>query len=131
MNITRQPEVVEAYHYDLLVGKTFEEGKKPETQIKVNVNPLDVNDIEDFPKDGGSVLGLRIEFQIVFEEFMLSGSVRQVVAIDRVVKEPSEFSQEELDELVKPLFSMIERLTYEVTEIALDQPGIQLNFQAE
>ncbi|WP_240743124.1 DUF1149 family protein, partial [Enterococcus faecalis] len=29
----------------------------------------------------------------------------------------------------RPLFSIVERLSYEVTEIALDRPGVQLNFQ--
>ena len=30
---------------------------------------------------------------------------------------------------MRPLFSIVERLSYEVTEIALDRPGVQLNFQ--
>lgn len=128
MNIVRQQEVVENFHYDL-VGKIAVEN--PETQIKVSVNPLDVEELEDFPKDQGSVLGLRVEFMVVFKEFVVSGSVRQLVTVDKVVKAPTELVQAELDELIRPLFSIIERLTYEVTEIALDQPGVKLNFQSE
>ena len=38
------------------------------------------------------------------------------------------YTKEEVDELVRPLFSIVERLSYEVTEIALDRPGINLEF---
>ncbi|MGH2251824.1 DUF1149 family protein, partial [Enterococcus faecalis] len=40
-----------------------------------------------------------------------------------------DFSQEEVDVLLRSLFSIGERLSYEVTEIALDRPDVQLNFQ--
>jgi hypothetical protein len=30
--------------------------------------------------------------------------------------------------LVEPLFDIVKRLTYEVTEIVTDKPGLQLNF---
>lgn len=33
-------------------------------------------------------------------------------------------------ELSKPLIDYIERLTYEVTEIAFDEPGVTLNFES-
>ena len=42
--------------------------------------------------------------------------------------EPSEFSKEEVEELARPCLNMLNRLTYEVTEIALDLPGINLEF---
>lgn len=32
-------------------------------------------------------------------------------------------------ELSRPLIKYIERLTYEVTEIAFDEPGFALNFE--
>ena len=34
----------------------------------------------------------------------------------------------ETDRLVEPLFDIVKRLTYEVTEIVTDKPGLQLNF---
>ncbi|RKW09603.1 MAG: DUF1149 family protein, partial [Catonella sp.] len=46
----------------------------------------------------------------------------------RIIGEPSEFDQEEVEQLAKPCLSMLNRLTYEVTEIALDLPGINLEF---
>ena len=47
---------------------------------------------------------------------------------DRIVNEPSELSQEEVETLARPCLNMLNRLTYEVTEIALDLPGINLEF---
>ncbi|WP_314060088.1 DUF1149 family protein [uncultured Vagococcus sp.] len=127
MNIIRQPEFVEAYHYDM---KTAE--SETETEIRVEVKPFDMSDQPDFPIDESSVLGLRVIFQIVFEEFAITGAVRQLVTLsDRKIENPDDLEQPELDELMRPLFSMIERLTYEVTEIALDKPGVQLNFANE
>ena len=40
-------------------------------------------------------------------------------------------TQEEVDELVAPLFDIVSRMAYEITEIALDEPGVKLNFQSE
>ena len=42
--------------------------------------------------------------------------------------EPKDFSQEEAEALAAPLLDTLQRLTYEVTEIALDRPGINLEF---
>ncbi|MBP1041612.1 DUF1149 family protein [Vagococcus sp. BWB3-3] len=129
MNIIRQPEFVEAFHYDM---NTPENETKAETEIRVEVKPFDMSDQPDFPTDVSSVLGLRVIFQIVFEEFAVTGAVRQLVTLsDRKVDNPDDLAQSELDELMRPLFSMIERLTYDVTEIALDRPGVQLNFANE
>lgn len=128
MNITRQPVLVEQFHYEHISKDGLGER---ETSIVVGVHPLDMSEVEDFPKDSASVLGLSIDFMILFQEFHLSGVVRQLVTIDRVVESPNEFTKKELDMLLKPLFSVIERISYEVTEIALDQPGVQLNFQQE
>ena len=44
------------------------------------------------------------------------------------MQEPSEFEHEEVEELARPCLTMLNRLTYEVTEIALDLPGINLEF---
>ncbi|WEG73909.1 DUF1149 family protein [Vagococcus intermedius] len=124
MNIQRQPEFVEAFHYD-----ARNKEQEIETEIRVEISPVDMSELPDFPHGKSSVLGLRIAYQIVFEEFVLTGAVKQMVTLlDRFVETAEELSQPELDELMRPLFSMIERMTYEVTEIALDRPGVQLNF---
>ena len=123
MEITRQKELVEGFHYD---------ANRPEndvqTEIKVELNPINMEDQADFPADS-SVLGLRVIFLIAFDEFTLTGAVRQLVTVTgRKITTNQDLTQEETDELMRPLFSIIERLAYEVTEIALDRPGLQLNF---
>lgn len=126
MEIMRQQEFVEAFHYDMVTPE-----KTEETEIQVGVKPIDMADQEDFPETS-SVLGLRVIFKIVFEEFAITGAVRQVVTlVDRKVEQAEDIEKSELDELMRPLFSLIERMTYEVTEIALDRPGVELNFAKE
>lgn len=129
MKIIRQPEIVEAYHYELITGE-----KAVPTEINVGIKPIHLDE-EDKEiantKIESSVLGLRVMFQIALGEFYVAGSVRQLVTVDKKrINRPEDCTQEELDELMGPLFSIIKRLTYEVTEITLDQPGIELNFEA-
>lgn len=60
-----------------------------------------------------------LNYMIVFEAFVISGVISQVNHIQgRIIGEPSEFDQEEVEQLAKPCLSMLNRLTYEVTEIA-------------
>ena len=114
MNIMRQQEVVEAFHYDI------NNQSDTETDIQVEINPFDMSKEEEFPKEN-SLVGLRVIYQIVFEEFVLTGAIRQLVTVvDKNIQAAEDLNKEEIDELVRPLFAMIERLTYEVTEIALE-----------
>ena len=127
MEILRQPEIVEGYHFDMI--KEHEE--VGENDISVGLTAIDVTEQPDLANEDHSVLGLHVQFKIVMEKFVLSGSVRQLVSVvDKKVEKAEDCTKEELDELIRPLFSIIERLTYEVTEIALDQPGLQLNFNS-
>ncbi|MGK0551234.1 DUF1149 family protein [Enterococcus faecalis] len=124
MEIQRQQELVEAYHYDRRAPET-----EAETELRVSFSPLEFK--EASASDANSALAARLEFRIVFDEYILSGAVSQVnVIIGRKIEKQEDIAQEEVDELVRPLFSIVERLSYEVTEIALDQPGVQLNFQS-
>lgn len=124
MEIKRQQEVVEAFHYD----KRNPEQEDLKTEIRVGFSPLQTPE-EDYPEEN-SIVGARLEFRLVFDEYVLTGRVSQVNhVINRKIEKQEDIKQEEVDELVRPLFSIVERLAYEVTEIALDKPGIQLNFQ--
>jgi hypothetical protein len=124
MEIHRQQELVEAYHYDMRTTDS-----PTETELQVSFSPLEIKE-ENHP-EANSALAARLEFCIVFEEYILSGIVSQAnLIIGRKIEKQEDISQEEVDELVRPLFSIVERLSYEVTEIALDQPGVQLNFQS-
>ncbi|EGO5801778.1 DUF1149 family protein [Enterococcus faecalis] len=123
MEIKRQQEIVEAYHYDMRVPDS-----EVETDLRVSFSPIEVEE-ENYPENS-SALVARLEFRIVFDEFVLSGAISQINhIINRKIEKQEDISQEEVDKLVRPLFSIVERLSYEVTEIALDRPGVQLNFQ--
>lgn len=125
MEIRRQKEVVEAFHYDFL-----KPDQEVQTDLKVGFSPLKET-IENYPKEH-SIVGARLEFRLVFDTYVLSGSVSQINHIlNCKVQDQNDVTQEEVDELVAPLFEMVKRLAYEVTEIALDAPGVKLNFQSE
>lgn len=124
MEINRSKELVEAYHYDIRNPKG-----EYKTELKVGFSPLKAEQ-EDFP-EGDTLVGTRIEFVLPFDRYVLSGRVSQVNHVkNRVITNPKDLNQEEVDELASPLFDIIKRLTYEVTEIALDEPGMKLNFQS-
>lgn len=125
MELKRQQEVVEAFHYDMLTPDM----EAVETDLRVGFSPIQSND-ENYPKEN-SIIAARLEFRLVFEEYVLTGSVSQINhIINHKIEKQEDISQEEVDELVKPLFNIVQRMAYEVTEIALDKPGIQLNFQS-
>lgn len=122
MEIKRQQPIVEAYHFDMKP-----KDKEMETKLNVGFAPLKVQD-EEYMKQN-SIIGARLEFQLVFPEYVLSGRVGQVNHIlNRQVRSGEDLSKAETDRLVEPLFDIIKRLTYEVTEIITDKPGLQLNF---
>ncbi len=125
MEIRRQKEVVESFHYDMKM-----KDQEVETDLKVGFSPLKET-IENYPKEH-SIVGARLEFRLVFDTYVLSGSVSQINhVLNRKIEGQSDVTQEEVDQLVAPLFDIVKRLAYEVTEIALDQPGVKLNFQSE
>lgn len=124
MEIKRQQEVVEAFHYDLR-----KEDTEVETDLRVGFSPIEPND-ENYPKEN-TVIVARLEFRLVFDTYVLSGVVSQINhIINRKIDKQEDIVQEEVDELVGPLFNIVQRMAYEITEIALDQPGVQLNFQS-
>lgn len=125
MEIRRQKEVVESFYYDMKP-----KDQEVETDLKVGFSPLKET-IENYPKEH-SIVGARLEFRLVFDTYVLSGSVSQINhVLNRKIEGQSDVTQEEVDQLVAPLFDIVKRLAYEVTEIALDQPGVKLNFQSE
>lgn len=127
MQIERQQEFVQAFHYDALSKDHTEE-----TLINVSMNPLEIKEEMNIDPETNSILGLRVEFKIVLEKVLLSGDVAQFVQLmDKKVEKIEDLTPDEVNELVRPLFVIIERMAYEVTEIALDAPGVQLNFSQE
>ena len=114
MDIQREKEFVSQYHYDARNFEWEKENGTPETK--------------DTELKTTSLIVI-LTYMIVFDGFVISGTITQINHIhNRLVSEPSEFSKEEVEELARPCLNMLNRLTYEVTEIALDLPGINLEF---
>lgn len=125
MEIKRQKPVVEAYHYDQRIPD-----QEYETKLNVGFAPLESND-PNYPKEN-SILGTRLEFLLSFKEYVLSGRISQINHIvNRKITNQEDLTKEEIDEIVAPLFDIVERISYEVTEIATDEPGLKLNFHAD
>lgn len=121
LEIKRQKPVVETYHFDM-------RNPEQEAETKLNVGFAPLKPQENYPEEN-TVLGARLQFEVVFPEFIISGAIGQINHIvNRKITGPNDLSKVEADELVEPLFEMLQRLTYEVTEIVTDQPGIKLNF---
>ena len=124
MNLKREQEFVSQYHFDARNFEWENENGVPETKVDVNFQLLQ----HDQENQVTSLIVI-LSFMIVFDKFVISGTISQVNHVeDRIVDQPSDFSQEEVETLARPSLDMLNRLTYEVTEIALDLPGINLEF---
>ena len=122
MNIERYKPKVNAFHYD-----AKEEYEEYDNHFDIHITPLRIA----YPaeQDNSSTLGIRLDFTMIFEEFVVSGSLGQVNLFkDRKIESQEDLTKEELDELLMPLFLLVKRLTYEVSEIALDEPGVEVHF---
>ena len=126
MNIEREKEFVHQFHYDARNLAWEEENGKPETALNVQFQLVD--QVENLADTDTAINGL-LSFMIVLENLVISGNVGQLSIIrGQVIENKEQLSQEEMSELAAPLFDLLQRLTYEITEIALDQPGVSLEF---
>lgn len=126
MELIREKEFVNQYHYDARNLEWEEENGTPETNFEVTFQLVKKDE-----ENQETVIVSVLQFVIVRDEFVISGVISQMVHIkDRLVSNPSEFSQDEVESLAAPLLDMVKRLTFEVTEIALDEPGINLEFKS-
>ena len=124
MDIQREKEFVSQYHYDARNFEWEKENGIPETKVDVNFQLIN----RDQEQNTTSLIVI-LSYMIVFDGFVISGTITQINDLfGRYVNEPSEFSKDEVEELARPCLNMLNRLTYEVTEIALDLPGINLEF---
>lgn len=125
MQLVREKEFVNQYHYDARNLEWEKENGTPETNFEVTFQLIN----KDEARKETAIVSV-LQFVIVKEEFVISGVISQMVRIlDRLVDKPSEFTQKEVESLAAPLLDMVKRLTYDVTEIALDSPGINLEFK--
>ncbi|MCJ1977118.1 DUF1149 family protein [Lactococcus paracarnosus] len=126
MNIEREKEFVHQFHYDARNLAWEEENGTPETALNVQFQLVD--QVENLADTDTAINGL-LSFMIVLENLVISGNVGQLSIIrGQVIENKEQLSQEEMSELAAPLFDLLQRMTYEITEIALDQPGVSLEF---
>ena len=124
MELQREKEFVSQYHYDARNLEWEKENGTPETKVDVNFQLLNQNHEEQVTS-----IVVIVSFMVVFDAFVISGTISQINhIIGRIINEPSEFEQDEVEQLARPSLSILNRLPYEVTEIALDLPGINLEF---
>ncbi|AUW96234.1 DUF1149 family protein [Streptococcus pluranimalium] len=126
MEVIREKEFVNQYHYNARNLEWEKENGTPKTNFEVTFQLIEKN----IEKNETTIVAV-LQFTIVRDEFVISGVISQMDHIkNRIVNEPKEFSQEEVESLAAPLLEMVRRMTYEVTEIALDRPGIKLEFNS-
>ncbi|PCS06712.1 hypothetical protein RU87_GL001565 [Lactococcus plantarum] len=85
--------------------------------------------VDQADNDTDTAINAMLSFVIVLEDLVISGNIGQLSIIrGQVIENKEQLTQEDMSELATPLFDLLKRLTYEVTEVALDQPGISLEF---
>ena len=124
MKIEREKEFVHQFHYDARNLEWEAENGTPETGLNVHFQLVDQVD-----NDTDTAINAMLSFVIVLENLVISGNIGQLSVIrGQVIENKEQLTQEDMSELATPLFDLLKRLTYEVTEVALDQPGINLEF---
>ncbi|WEV71365.1 DUF1149 family protein [Lactobacillus sp. ESL0785] len=128
MNFTKEtPVMVKNFHYDI--------NEKPEVKDQVNFGLKKVEKQNDDgttdPGDGGSYFDVTVIFDVAPApgEFSVSGMISQIVKLEDYFGDGSDLEKTDYKLLSRPLVEYIETLTYEVTQITLDEP-VNLNFQA-
>ncbi|MGO2227387.1 MAG: DUF1149 family protein [Lactococcus cremoris] len=128
LTIEREQEFVNQFHYDARNYEWEKENGTPETNLNVQFQLVPKEQLEKLG-DGDTGIHAVLTYLIVLDNIVLSGFVSQLNYVrGKIIKEQEELEQEELAQLAAPLFDLLQRLVYETTEVALDQPGINLEF---
>ncbi|BDR60226.1 DUF1149 family protein [Lactobacillus xylocopicola] len=121
------PVLVKNFHYDI--------NEEPETKDQVNFGLKQVErqnqDGTTDAGDNGNYFEVAVVFDVAPEpgHFSVSGMISQIVQIKEYFGDGSDLAKTDYKLLSRPLIEYIETLTYEVTQITLDEP-VNLNFQA-
>ncbi|MDN6589561.1 MAG: DUF1149 family protein, partial [Lactococcus lactis] len=116
------------FHYDARNYEWEKENGTPETNLNVQFQLVPKEQLEKLG-EGDTGIHAVLTYLIVLDNIVLSGFVSQLNYVrGQIIKEQEELEQEELAQLAAPLFELLKRLVYETTEVALDQPGINLEF---
>lgn len=121
------PVLVKNFHYDI------NDDPKTKDQVDFGLKKVEKQN-EDGTTDAGED-GNYFDVMVVFEvapdpgEFTVSGMISQVVQIKDYFGDGNDLDKSDYKLLTRPLVEYIETLTYEVTQITLDEP-VNLNFEA-
>lgn len=121
------PVLVQHFHYDL--------NEEPHTKNELNVSLRQVFQTDEQGKQDEGKEGHYFEIAIPFEiapapgQFSVSGLVSQIVQLIDYFGEGRDLNANDYELISRPLVEEIETLTYQITQITLDQP-VNLNFKS-
>ena len=129
LTINREQAFVNQFHYDARNFEWEAENETPETNLNVQFQLVTGEQVDSKIGPDDTALHAVLTFVIPLETIIISGFVSQMNYIQaRKIESQDQLEQEEMAEIAAPLFDLLQRLTYETTEVALDQPGINLQF---
>lgn len=121
------PVLVRNFHYD------FNEEPQVKNEVNVSLRQV-VQNQEDGSQDEGKD-GKYFEIAVPFEvapapgQFTVSGLITRVVQFENYFGDGTDLTPQEYQLVSRPLVEEIETLTYQVTQITLDQP-VNLSFES-
>lgn len=121
------PILVHSFHYDL--------NEKPRVSNEVNVAFRKATKQNDDGTTDEGQGGSYFEVAVIFDvapapgDFKVSGQISQIVKLKDYYGDGKDLEKSDYRLLSRPLVEYIETLTYEVTQITLDEP-VNLNFEA-
>lgn len=122
MDIHRRNPLVESFHYDRVKEDTTDQ------VLNLSILPLDTEQPESLEHET-STIGTRLDFSLTVKKLKVSGGISQINHIkNKRIETKEDLTENEIAELVTPLLELVQRLTYEISEIALNEPGISLDF---
>ncbi|MBC2254491.1 DUF1149 family protein [Listeria ivanovii] len=126
MDIVTNKIVVEKYNFETILEENGQIENKIELEVH-EVEPIGGN-VELMAK--GKIFKITIPFVLALEKFRIDGRISRIVQVKDYFGQFSDLAIPDVEGLSNPLIDYIKRLTYDVTEIAFDEPGISLDFNA-
>ncbi|MBC1486046.1 DUF1149 family protein [Listeria seeligeri] len=126
MDIVTDKIVVEKYNFETIL----EENGQTENKIELEVHEVEPVGGNEELMAKGKIFKITIPFVLALEKFRIDGRISRIVQVKDYFGQFSDLAIPDVEGLSNPLIDYIKRLTYDVTEIAFDEPGISLDFNA-
>lgn len=126
MDIVTDKIVVEKYNFETIL----EENGQTENKIELEVHEVEPIGGNEELMAKGKIFKITIPFALTLEKFRIDGRISRIVQVKDYFGQFSDLVIPDVEGLSNPLIDYIKRLTYDVTEIAFDEPGISLDFNA-